>query len=97
MTDEIKPVEDNGAAPAAETVIPENSDANGGGKPDIESWKAENKVPYSRFEDVVRANQEFRDTKQDVATFRHPMAGELLLFSQMDILRDIQAFHLLNV
>lgn len=65
--DKTIPVVDNGAVEeTAETVTPESSSVPGDVTSDIESWKNENKVPYSRFEEIVRTNQEFRDsfTKQ---------------------------------
>lgn len=40
----------------------DNPPADGGATPDIQDWKSQQKVPYTRFEEIVRANQEFRDS-----------------------------------
>lgn len=54
-------VVDNGTTPVVEEVTTESTPKDGGVTPDIDSWKEDNKVPYSRFEDVVRINQEYRN------------------------------------
>jgi hypothetical protein len=60
------PTLNNGQDPAGDTTPPgtepDSQNADGGGNTDINDWKAKQSVPYSRFEEVIRANQEYRDT-----------------------------------